>query len=416
MRKVWLVVVLLAAIAGITAGAEQLRSADTYQPLALYSEAMSIIHDKYVDALPWTKLVEDGTRGMIQALDPDSALLDPQQVRDLASPPQPVDGDVGLVLGRRDGGLAIIAARNGSPAGAAGLRSGDDVLEIRGVSTEGMLPIDAAGRLRGQPGTEVTLRVGRAGWTESKPFTLTLAKPPSGRVIDRPLGDRIIYIRIPVVRDATAQELGQLLDEPPAEGTSGIVLDLRDTPGGEMSAAAAVAGLFLDPRCVVTHVQSRVPGQSRELVTPPGISRHDQPMAVLVNHGTESAAEVLTGALQDWGRAAVVGSTTFGDASAQSLIPLPDGWSLSLTTARYLTPKGRAISRHGIVPDVASMMPPPATERAAAMSAKAGSPDPDVQLAFDLVKAARILEHEPTPAAGPAQAGDGVRWCGSPAA
>lgn len=414
MRKAWLVAVLFAAIvAGGATAAERLRSAETYGPLALYSEAVSIVHNQYVDALPWTKLVDDGIRGMIEARDGDSALLDPRQAGELASAADPVDGDLGIALGRRNDQLVVIAARDGSPARAAGLRSGDDVLKIEGVSTEGMLPIDAAARLHGPPGTEVALTVGRTGWAEPRPFTLTRAKPPSDRVTARPLGDRILYVRIPEILDTTPRELEQLLNVPPSsEPAAGIVLDLRDTPGGHVRAAAAVAGLFLDSQCLVARVDSRAPGQSRELLAPATATSHTQPMAVLVNNGTESAAEVLAGALQDWGRAAVVGSTTFGDASAQSLISLPEGWSLSLTTARYLTPKGRAISGHGIVPDVASPTAPVLGE--AATPAKAAGSDPEVQLAFDLVKATRILKHAPT--VGPEHAGAGVRWCGSPAA
>lgn len=412
MRKAPLVAVLFVAIvAGGVAGSEPPRPADTYKPLALYSQAVSIIHDHYVDPLPWTKLVEDGTRGMVQGLDADSALLDPQQARDVPATTAPAAADVGIVLGRRNGGLAVLAVRDGTPARAAGLRSGDVLLKIEGVSTQGMLALDAADRLRGRAGTAVALSVARTGWAEPKPLTLTRAKPPSDRVSERALGEGVLYVRVPALGTATARELGQLLDVPAAERAAGLVLDLRNTPGGQVPAAVAVAGMFLDPGCVVARVESRSPGQPHELLAPSAAGRHDQPMAVLVDHGTESAGEVLAGALQDWGRAAIVGSATFGDASAQSVIPLPGGWALSLTTARYLTPKGRAISGKGIVPDVPAAAPPGDLNPVAA-SAKPESTDPAVELAFDVVKAARILGHAP----GSEQAGAAVRWCGSPAA
>lgn len=417
MRKAPLIAVLFVAIvAGGVARGEPPRPADTYQPLALYSQVVSIIHDHYVDALPWTKLVEDGTRGMVQGLDADSALLDPQQSRELPATTAPADGDVGIVLGRRNGGLAVTAIRDGTPARAAGLRSGDALLQIEGVSTQGMLPLDAADRLRGRPGTAVALSVARAGWAEPKPLTLTRATPPSDRVSARVLGDGILYVRVPALATATARELGRLLDGPTAQRATGLVLDLRDTPGGQVPAAVAVAGMFLDPGCVVARVESRSPGQPHQLRAPSAAERHDQPMAVVVNHGTESAGEVLAGALQDWGRAAIVGSATFGDASAQSVIPLPGGWALSLTTARYLTPKGRAISAKGIVPDVPIAAPPPGDLTPVAASATPESMDPAEELAFDVVKAAQILGHAPPPATGPEQAGTAARWCGSPAA
>jgi len=414
MRKASLVAVLFVGIvAGGVADGEPPRPAATYKPLALYSQALALVHDHYVDALPWTKLVEDGTRGMVQALDADSALLDPQQSRELPAVTDPAGGDVGIVLGRRNGGLAVIAVRDGRPARAAGLRSGDALLKIEGASTQGMLPLDGAERLRGRPGTTIALSVARTGWAEPKPLTLTRAKPPSDRVSERNLGDGILYVRLPVLATATARELGQLLDDGPA---SGLVLDLRDTPGGQVPAAVAVAGLFLDPGCVVARVESRSPDQPHRLRTPAAAGRHDQPMAVLVNHGTESAGEILAGALQDWGRAAIVGSATFGDASAQSVIPLPDGWALSLTTARYLTPKGRAISGKGIVPDVPAAAPPPGAPEPVAASGRPKSKDPAEELAFEVVKAARILEHVPPPSTGAERAGAAVRWCGSPAA
>jgi carboxyl-terminal processing protease len=212
---------------------------------------------------------------------------------------------------------------------------------------------------------------------EPKPLSLTRAEPPADSVSDRALGEGILYVRIPELRDATAAELAQLLGRPPADRAGGLVLDLRNTPHGHVSAAVTVAGMFLDPGYVVTRVESRVPDQPRELLTPAAPGRYGQPMAVLVNHGTESAAEVLAGALQDWGRAVIVGSPTYGDASAQSMIPLPDGQTLDLTTARYLTPKGRVISGKGIVPDVAVGTPPTPDLRPVATEAKrpgAGTP------------------------------------------
>jgi carboxyl-terminal processing protease len=413
MRKAPLIAVLLAAIVvGGVAGSERPRTADTYGPLAVYSEAMSIIHDQYVDTLPWTKIVGDGVGGMVQTLDADSAVLGPEQYRELTAAP-PDDGDVGIVLGRSNGALVIIAARDGTPARTAGLRTGDYVLKIDGVTTQGMLPMDAADRLRGKSGATVTLSVARMGWTEQKTLTLTRAKPPTDGVSDRALGDGILYVRIPELRATTASELGQLLDVPPAKRATGLVLDLRNTPGGQVPAAVAVAGMFLDGGCVVARVESRTPDSARELLAPSGAARHGQPMAVLVDRGTEMAAEVLAGALQDWGRAVIVGSATFGDASAQSAIPLPGGHVLYLTTARYRTPKGRAISGKGITPDVAAGAPATAELTPAPTTAKAGSTDPELAMAFDLVKAAKILQHAPS--AGSEQAGT-VRRCGSPAA
>jgi carboxyl-terminal processing protease len=393
MRKAPLIVSAFAAIVvSGAAGSKWLLGADADRPLALLDEALTIVHNKYVDDVPWAKLVRDGTVGMVEALDADSVLLGPPQSRALGGTAHPDDGDVGIVLGRRRGGLTVIAARDGTPARQAGLQAGDVLLSIDGVSTQRMLPIEAATRLRGRSGTDVTVRVARTGWAEPKPLSLMRTTPPADSVSDRALGEGIIYVRIPALRDATAAEFAQLLRRPPADRAAGLVLDLRNTPHGHVSAAVTVAGMFLDPGCVVTRVESREPNQPRELLTSAAPGRFGQPMAVLVNHGTESAAEVLAGALQDWGRAVIVGSPTYGDASAQSRIPLPDGQTLDLTTARYLTPKGRVISGKGIVPDVVVGTPATADLRPVATEAKPGSRDPEVEMAFDLVKAARIFD------------------------
>ena len=415
MKHAPLIAVALTAIVVGAVAAGRERPGNTYGPLTVYSEAMSIVHDQYVDPLPWAKLAEDGTQGMVQTLDPDSALLTSQQYRTLTAAAPAEKGDVGLALGRLNGALAIVAARDGMPARAAGLRTGDYLLKIDGVATDGMLPMEAMDRLRGRPGTAVALDIARMGWADPKTVTLTRAAPPPDGVSDRRLGDGVLYLRVPELRAATVGELGKILDVSPGERAAGLVLDLRDTPGGEVPAAVAVAGKFLDSGCVVARVESRVPGAAHELSAPSAGDHYGQPMAVLVNRGTESAAEVLAGALQDWGRAVIVGAPTYGDASTQSAISLPDGQVLYLTTARYRTPKDRQISGKGITPDVSAGAAAPEDVALTPTTGKVGGEDPAVTLAFELVKAAKILDHGASPGAASAEAG-GIRQCRTPAA
>src|SRR5947207_3251153 len=169
MRRAPLIALLFAALTiGGAAGSERARSADTYAPLAVYNEAMSIVRDQYVDEVPWPKLVGDGVAGMVETIDADGALLGPQPSPEPASAARPGDGDVGIVLARRGGAPVVIATRDGMPARAAGLRSGDAIVKIDGVTTQSMLAADAAARLRGRPGTEVALSVARTGWAEPK--------------------------------------------------------------------------------------------------------------------------------------------------------------------------------------------------------------------------------------------------------
>jgi carboxyl-terminal processing protease len=264
MRKASLIVSAFAAIAvSGAAGNTWLPVADTDRPLGLLDEALTIVHNEYVDEVPWAKLVRDGIAGMVEALDADGALLGPPQTRAVWTTAHPDNGDVGIVLGRRTGGLAVIAARDGTPARQAGLQSGDFVLSIDGVSTQRMLPIEAAARLRGRPGTDVTVSVARTGWAEPKPLSLTRAAPRADSVSDRALGEGILYVRIPELRDATASELTQLLGMPRADRAAGLVLDLRNTPHGHVSAAVTVAGMFLDPGYVVTRVEPRARSTAR---------------------------------------------------------------------------------------------------------------------------------------------------------
>jgi carboxyl-terminal processing protease len=394
-----LALLALVALAGVgVAGSGRPGATDSYQAIALYAEAMSLIHDRYVDELPWTKLVQDGIRGAVQGLDPDSTVA-------AASGAHPVTagaGDVGLALTRRDGGLSVVVARAGMPAEAAGIRAGDRILTLDGEPVRDMAPDEAAGRLRGQPGSTVALTAIRSGWAEPRPFTLTRVKPPRRDMNERGLGNGILYVRLPRLDDATAGALAHVLQTTPAEQATGLVLDLRNTLGGRIEAVPAIASLFLDPGCVVARVESRATGNPAALTTTAGPIRWTRPLAILVSRGTASAAEVLAGAMQDSRRAVIVGGPTFGDATTQSAIPLTDGSTLALTTARYLTPERHPITGHGIAPDVVAKAP-------------AAGADSELELAFEVVKAASILEHDSAGETGPAPVQAALGRCEAPA-
>jgi carboxyl-terminal processing protease len=389
----------LVALAGIAvAGTGRPGATDSYQAIALYAEAMSIIHDRYVDELPWSKLVQDGIRGAVQGLDPDSTVV-------AAPPTRPATtgaGDVGLALTRRNGGLSVVVARDGMPAQAAGIRTGDRILTLEGEPVRDMAPDAAAAHLRGQPGSPITLTVIRSGWAEPRPFTLTRVKTPRVDMSERALGNGILYVRLPRLDDATAGALAHVLQTTPAEQATGLVLDLRDTLGGRIEAVPAIASLFLDPGCLVARVESRAAGGPTALTTTAAAIRWTRPLAILVSPGTASAAEVLAGAMQDSRRAVIVGAPTFGDATSRSAIPLADGSTLELTTARYLTPERHPITGHGIAPDVV------------ATAASPGA-DSELELAFEVVKAASILEHDSAGGTGPAPIQAALGRCEAPA-
>ena len=404
------VVILLVALVGLGAGGRAgPEKTETYQAIGLYAEAMSLIHERYVDELPWSKLAHDGISGAIRGLDSDSALLDPAQYRRLTGAPPVGEGDIGVDLTRRGGGLTVVAVRDGMPAQRGGLRSGDRILKIADADTLNMPPADAADRLRGRPGSQVTLSLLRQGWAEPQPVSLIRAVPAASVVTDRGLGDGVLSLRVPVVDDAAATRLRQLLASTSPPRAAGVVLDLRNTAGGSVKAATAIAGLFLAPGCVVARVESRIPGQAGDLLSASAGAPSTLPLAVLVDGGTASAGEVLAAALQDSGRAVVVGSATFGDATAQSVIPLPGNFALSLTTARYLTPEHHVITGRGIAPDVAVATPRPTTLQTAAT--EAGAKDPQMEMAFEVVKAAHILGHGTTPGDSPVRVESAVGRC-----
>lgn len=380
MGPVWrlgLVVAMIGLVAGSAVAVARANRTETYQALDVYTEAMTIIHNQYVDELPWSKMVQDGIRGALEGLDADSTVVETRKPAG--------EGDVGLLLTHRQGGLDVIATQDDSPARAAGLLSGDRIVSIDGVEVRTMSVGDAAARLQGAPGSRVALSVLRSGWAEPRDFTLTRARPPAIEVHSRPLGAGVLYVRVPEITGRTAADLQRVVGAADSPVT-GLVLDLRNTVGGDVRAVPAVASLFLDPGCVVARVQSRIAGPAAELTTTAGPTRWTQPMAILVGRGATSAAEVLAGAMQDARRAVIVGTPTFGDASTQSITPLADGSRVSLTTSRYATPDGRPITGHGIAPDVVVTDAAPD-----AAGARAAAADPALQLALDVVKAAAIL-------------------------
>src|SRR6185503_6986428 len=268
--RVGVVVTVIGLVAGGAVAAARGARSETYQALDVYTEAMTIIHNQYVDELPWSKIVQDGIRGAIEGLDADSTVVEARKPAGSA--------DVGLLLTHKNGGLDVIATQDDSPARGAGLASGDRIVSIDGVETRAMSVGDAADRLQGAPGSRVALSVFRAGWTEPKAFTLARAKPSATAVNARPLGAGVLYVRVPEITGRTAADLQRVVGAA-AKPVTGLVLDLRNTAG-----------------CVVARVQSRIAGQSSELTTPAGPTRWTQPVTILVGRGTTAAAEVLTAA------------------------------------------------------------------------------------------------------------------------
>ena len=369
----------------------------TYAGLGLLTEALDIVKRQYVDDVPTDKLMQDAIAGTLSDLDPDSVFVDAQHAQDWK---RVGPAGIGLALTRKNDLITVIAPVDGSPAARAGIKAGDRIVKIDGLETRGLPLWQATRRLAGQPGTSVTLTVAREGWTDPRDLTIARKDAPPPTPSARELGNGLLYLRIPSLDTGTARDVERELARHPRESLAGIVLDVRDSPGGDPHAAAGVAGLFLghDPRdtdapIVVAQTRSRAPHQNGSLVATGTGAYRDVPLSVLVNRGTESVAEILAGALQDSRRATLVGVRTFGHAAIESIITLPDGALVRLETARYVTPAGRKIDGTGLTPDVTVEMP-----RADAASASAPSdtpaPDPQLRRAIDVLKIGRVVGAE----------------------
>ena len=324
------------------------------EQLRVFSEVFSRIRSDYVDDISAGELIEDAIRGMIGGLDPNSSYLQPDEFDELQSGTRGEFGGLGLEVGREDGFVKVIAPIDDTPAQRAGLEPGDLIIRVDGESTKGMDLNEAVRLMRGEPGTEVELTIVRE--EDDAPFTVTLARDVVRvtSVRSRLLEDGYGYVRISQFQSRTGPQLLEALEELTKKGEEplqGLVLDLRNNPGGVLQAAVAVSDAFLREGKIV-YTEGRRDRSSMEFNATPRDAIAGAPMVVLVNSGSASASEIVAGALQDHRRAVIMGTSSFGKGSVQSVLPLNSGAAVKLTTANYYTPSGRSIEEKGIEPDV----------------------------------------------------------------
>lgn len=343
-----------------------------YPNLELFSYVMEKVRKDYVDGqeLTYQDLVHGALKGMVNTLDPHSEFLDPDRYKELQSDTQGMFGGLGIVVQMRDNFVTVVTPIEDTPGFKAGILTGDRIIRIDGKSTEKISLQDAVKQLRGDPGTQVSLTIQRPSTGDEKEHKLTravinvdMAKDINGRK-EFPLGEnRIGYVRLTQFGEKTSDELDAALKKLKAQGMEALILDLRWNPGGLLDQAVEVCEKFLPRRQLVVTTEGRNAGQSsiRQVTGRNGTYRN-LPVVVLVNLGSASASEIVAGALQDCAalglcKAIVVGETTFGKGSVQSIIPLPDGSSaLRLTTAKYYTPSHKVIHEQGITPDIVVTM------------------------------------------------------------
>jgi len=388
-------------------------TAATYENLRLFTEVLSIVQSQYVDEVAPKDIIYNAIKGTLRGLDPHSSFLDPEMYREMQVETSGSFGGLGIEITLRDDVLTVVAPIEGTPAYRAGIQPGDRILKIEGLSTKDMQLSDAVKRMRGKPGSKITISIVREGWAEPKDFFITREQIRVQSVRANQLEPGIEYIRLRQFQEQTANDLEVSLDKYVKEGKiQGLVLDLRNNPGGLLTSAVEVTEKFLESGKLVVYTEGRVRNQNMRFSSNAKRVFSDFPIVVLLNQGSASASEIVAGALQDWGRAVVIGTQSFGKGSVQTIIPLSDGSGLRLTTAKYFTPKGRSIHGKGITPDIIVEAPKPAPVAAGADAPVPTPPvsetpqeqlkrDPQLQRGLDLLKAMKILDKGRPGPAGP---------------
>ncbi len=342
---------------------------NAYANIALIARALQLIRQDYVDGkkITYRDLTYGALRGMLNALDPHSQFMEPEIFKEMQDDTRSRYDGLGLVVSTRDGQLTVVTSMDGGPAAKAGLLTGDLIVKINGQATEKMQVSDAVSMLKGKPNDKITLTILRPANREVKDFVLTRTEIKVDSVKDVRMlttepnggGYKIGFIRITQFNEPTADDLVKKLDELQKAGMNALVLDLRNNPGGLLNSAVDVCAQFVAPGTMVCYTDGRAPSANRIYRTPTNSKpRLDFPIAVLINNGSASGAEIVAGALKDLNRAILVGERTFGKGSVQSVIQMPDNSALRLTTAKYFTPSRQVIHERGIEPNIRSVLSP----------------------------------------------------------
>ncbi|MBU1234720.1 MAG: S41 family peptidase [Proteobacteria bacterium] len=324
----------------------------TYRQLEIFANVLSILQENYVEEIDTNETLEGAINGMLLSLDPHSSYLTANDFEELQDETRGSFSGIGVEITVRDGILTVISPIEGTPADKAGLQAKDLIVKINGEVTKNMPSMDAIKKLRGPKGSEVTISIYRDGWQDLKEITLVRDIISLQSISGAFLEPGFAYIRITNFQGQTTKDLKEKLVKLNNEQQiKGLILDLRNNPGGLFDQAISVADTFLEEGLIV-YTKGRLPEQNMTFQAHANNGKNLYPLVVLVNEGSASASEIVAGAIQDHKRGVIVGTQTFGKGSVQTILPMPDGAGLRLTTARYYTPNGRSIQATGIVPDV----------------------------------------------------------------
>jgi carboxyl-terminal processing protease len=321
--------------------------------LRTFAEVLDRIKTAYVEPIDDKTLLENAIKGMLSNLDPHSAYLEPEDFQELQESTSGEFGGLGIEVGQEDGLLKVVSPIDDTPAARAGIEAGDLILRIDGQPTKGWSLMEAVDKLRGKPGSKIELTLVREG---GKPFTLKLeravikVRSVKSELLEKDYG----YLRISQFQVNSGEEVGKALRQLQKDNggkLGGLVLDLRNNPGGVLQAAVEVSDHFLN-RGLIVYTKGRIANSELRFSADPADASQGVPLVVLINGGSASAAEIVAGALQDHKRAVLMGTDSFGKGSVQTVLPLTNDRALKLTTALYYTPNGRSIQAQGIVPDI----------------------------------------------------------------
>ncbi len=346
--------VMVLGIATITFSAKSVAvPADTYEGLKVFSDVLSLVQRDYTEKKDTKELVYNAIKGMLNKLDPHSSFMTPDEYKEMKIDTKGVFGGVGIQIGIKDKVLTVIAPIEDTPAWRAGIKANDKIVKIEKKSTRDMSLDDAVRLMRGPRGADVTIYIMREGFTKPKAFTIKRDIIKIKSVKYKMKEDNIGYIRISQFQENTTNEMRKAFRKlKPRKGRlRGLILDLRNNPGGLLQEAVSVSNFFLKSGLIV-YTKGRDGKENMVFKADSKGTQPDYPIIVLVNGGSASASEIVSGALQDHKRAVILGTTTFGKGSVQTIIPLADGSALRLTTAKYYTPSGRSIQAKGIEPDI----------------------------------------------------------------
>src|SRR5262245_15010383 len=368
--------VLLGVLVSLNFSAVAQKEGATLSPLPIeelraFTEVFGRVKSDYVEAVDDKKLITEAINGMLTGLDPHSAYLDQEAFRELQVGTQGEFGGLGIEVGMEDGFVKVVAPIDDTPASRAGVKPGDLIVKLDDTSVKGMTLNDAVKRMRGRPNTQITLTIVRKG--EAKPIVVTLTRAiiKIQSVKSKLLEPGYAYFRVTQFQEHTGETLARSIETLFKQNQGpmrGLILDLRNDPGGLLNGAVAVSSAFLPANALVVYTDGRTEDARMKLQASPenylrGRLKEDYirklppevktvPMVVLVNGGSASASEIVAGALQDHRRAVIMGQQTFGKGSVQTILPLGNNTAIKLTTARYYTPNGRSIQARGIVPDI----------------------------------------------------------------